>query len=128
MSEDHFGVRCNAEKVLQHLICSETLSKNNPCGLFISRDILSENLMDIRNAFPEPFFSHRYAVKANPIKQIIRIAKEHGFGCECASIGEVHNALHAGMEMADVWFISLSLYVDRLRLSPEVGIRPLFLL
>ena len=103
--EQPFGVRCNTENVLQHLLREGIISKDNPCGLFISRDILSENLLEIRKAFPEPFFSHRYAVKANPIKQIIRIAKECGFGCECASIGEVHNALSAGMDISDVGFL-----------------------
>ena len=103
--EQPFGVRCNTENVLQNLLREGIISKDNPCGLFISRDILSENLLEIRKAFPEPFFSHRYAVKANPIKQIIRIAKECGFGCECASIGEVHNALSAGMNISDVGFL-----------------------
>ena len=81
MEKNNFGERCNAEVVLQHLI---------------------DNMNEVRKAFPEPFFRHRYAVKANPIKSVLRVVKENGFGCECASYGEVYNALQSGMEMSDV--------------------------
>ena len=99
---NHFGDRCSTERVIQHLLQSGVLRKENPCGLFISRDILESNINEIKSAFPEPFFSHRYAVKANPIKEILKIVKENGLGCECASFGEVYNALQSGMEEKDV--------------------------
>ena len=75
---------------------------DSPCGLFLSRDVLIDNMNEVRKAFPEPFFRHRYAVKTNPIKSVLRVVKENGFGCECASYGEVYNALQSGMEMSDV--------------------------
>jgi diaminopimelate decarboxylase len=45
----------------------------------------------IHDAFPEPFFFHHYAVKANPIKSILKVVKNNHFGVECASFGEVEN-------------------------------------
>ena len=102
---NQFGERCSTERVLQYLLQSGLLGKENPCGLFISRDVLMSNIHEIKSAFPEPFFSHRYAVKANPIKELLRIVKENGFGCECASFGEVYNALSSGMEEKDVCLV-----------------------
>ena len=87
-----YGTRCSAEKTLQHLLKEAVLSKENPCGLFIDRRVLEENLNEIKSAFPEPYFSHRYAVKANPIKSVLKVVKDNGFGVECASFGEVRMA------------------------------------
>lgn len=84
-----YGTRCKAEKTLQHLLKESILSKENPCGLFIDKDVLEENLNEIKVAFPEPYFSHHYAVKANPIKSVLKVVKNNGFGVECASFGEV---------------------------------------
>ena len=46
---------------------------------------------------------------SEPVVTIKMIAKECGFGCECASIGEVYNALSAGMEISDVLLFLYSL-------------------
>lgn len=84
-----YGTRCDAERTLQHLLRESVLSKENPCGLFIDQRVLEENLNEIKSAFPEPYFSHHYAVKANPIKSVLKVVKDNGFGVECASFGEV---------------------------------------
>ena len=85
-----FGSWRTTERVaLQHLLRETILSKENPCGLFIDQRVLEENLNEIKSAFPEPYFSHHYAVKANPIKSVLKVVKDNGFGVECASFGEV---------------------------------------
>ena len=91
MSE--FGCRCQTEKVLKHLLSKGVISEENPCGLFIDRDVLLENMGEIKKAFPESFFQHRYAIKANPIKTLMRFIGEHGFGVECASFEEVPHSI-----------------------------------
>ena len=87
MSE--FGNRCHTEAVLTCLISSGKLSESCPCGLYLSCEVLLENMNEIRSAFPEAFFKHRYAIKANPIKMLLRFIGENGFGTECASAEEV---------------------------------------
>ena len=91
MSE--FGRRCQTEKVLKHLLSKGIISEEHPYGLFIDSGVLLENMNEIKEAFPEPFFKHRYAIKANPIKKLIRFIGEHGFGVECASFEEVPHAV-----------------------------------
>ena len=86
---EEFGKHCQVEKVLKYLIEENILSKENPCGLFIDHAVLLENMKELQSSFHEPFFHHRYAVKANPIKAILKTVKDFGFGVECASFGEV---------------------------------------
>lgn len=85
-----FGNRCHAEKTLQYLIDNKIISKENPCGLFIDKNIFEENIKELKEAFSQPHFHHHYAVKANPIKSLVKLVKEHGMGVECASFGEVY--------------------------------------
>ena len=101
MSE--FGCRCQTEKVLKHLLSKGILSEEQPCGLFIDRAVLLENMNEIKEAFPEPFFKHRYAIKANPIKKLIRYIGEHGFGVECASFEEVPLAVNIYPSYPSLW-------------------------
>lgn len=85
----HFGNRCCTEQVLQYLLKEKIISPENPCGLFIDKNILEENIAELKQAFHQPFFHHHYAVKANPIKSLLQIIKQNGLGVECASYGEV---------------------------------------
>ena len=88
-SMEDYGKRCNTESVLECLLKDGVISKENPCGLFVDQRVLEENINEIKQAFPEPFFHHHYAVKANPIKSVLKVVKSNGFGVECASFGEV---------------------------------------
>ena len=101
MSE--FGCRCQTEKVLKHLLSKGILSEEQPCGLFIDRAVLLENMSEIKEPFPEPFFKHRYDIKANPIKKLIRYIGEHGFGVECASFEEVPLAANIYPSYPSLW-------------------------
>ena len=85
----HFGNRCCTEQVLQYLLKEKIISPENPCGLFIDKNVLEENIKELKQAFPQPFFHNHYAVKANPIKSLLQIIKQNGLGVECASYGEV---------------------------------------
>lgn len=84
-----FGKCCHTEEVLHYLVKENIISKENPCGLFIDRDVLEENIAELKSAFSEPYFHHHYAVKANPIQRLLQIVKQNGLGVECASFGEV---------------------------------------
>ena len=53
----------------------------------------------LKSAFPEDFFNHCFAIKANTLRGVLKIALETGFmGAECASIGEVMHSHNMGFE------------------------------
>ena len=53
----------------------------------------------MKSAFPEDFFNHCFAIKANTLRGVLKIALETGFmGAECASIGEVIHSHNMGFD------------------------------
>ena len=42
----HFGNRCCTEQVLQYLLKEKIISPENPCGLFIDKNVLEENIKE----------------------------------------------------------------------------------
>ena len=50
----------------------------------------------LRAAFPETFFSHAVAVKANSVRGVLREAARLGLGGECASLQEAKHCLSLG--------------------------------
>ena len=71
--------------------------------------------MELKHAFPEQFFDHAVAVKANPMPHLLRRAVDLGIGLECASVAELHHALSLGAKT--VIFDSPCKSKDALRLS-----------
>ncbi|KAJ9445187.1 Diaminopimelate decarboxylase [Diplonema papillatum] len=59
-------------------------------------DALDNRLAELKAAFPEPFFDHAIAVKANPTSGVLSRVVAHGIGLECASLGEVVHSLTLG--------------------------------
>lgn len=59
-----------------------------PVALFYDLDLLDAHVTECNKAFGETF-QHMVAMKSNPLSKCIkRIHEKHGFGAECASIGE----------------------------------------
>ena len=56
-------------------------------------DYFTNRLNSLKAAFPEDFFLHAMALKANSIRGILSVGAALGFGAECASISEVIHAL-----------------------------------
>ena len=50
----------------------------------------------MKKAFPEPFFNHAMAVKANSIRGVLLEANNLGLGGECASLQEAKHCLSLG--------------------------------
>ena len=62
-------------------------------------EIVSDRMHQLKSAFPEDFFNHCFAIKANTLRGVLKIALETGFmGAECASIGEVIHSHNMGFE------------------------------
>ena len=53
-------------------------------------------MSSLRSAFPETFFSHALAVKANSVRGVLREAARLGLGGECASLQEAKHCLSLG--------------------------------
>jgi diaminopimelate decarboxylase len=58
----------------------------------------------VRDAFAALPFQPFYAMKANSNLAILRLIREHGFGCDAVSPGEIHLALRAGFAPESIWF------------------------
>ncbi|MDQ3282625.1 MAG: diaminopimelate decarboxylase, partial [Acidobacteriota bacterium] len=50
---------------------------------------------------------------------ILRIVREHGFGCDAVSPGEIHLAMRAGFEPEEIWFTCSNVSDDDLRAIPD---------
>jgi len=61
-------------------------------------DFFESRISALKAAFPEDFFNHSLAIKANPIRGIIQFAARNGLGAEAASICETIHALSLGLE------------------------------
>ena len=62
-------------------------------------EIVSDRMHQLKSAFAEDFFNHCFAIKANTLRGVLKIALETGFmGAECASIGEVIHSHNMGFE------------------------------
>jgi diaminopimelate decarboxylase len=83
------------------LVCDATPSVD-----LIDLDYVRGRLRQTKAAFPEPFFTHAAAVKANSIRGVLAVALEEGFGAECASIGEVMHSLSLGFKNSTVIYDS----------------------
>jgi len=93
-----------------------------PVAMFYDLDAYESLLRECRAAFPS--FRHFVAAKANPLPSVLARALSHGFGIECASIGELLLAteeLGAGVD--DVVFDSPAKTKKELRFAMERNIR-----
>ncbi|ETW01290.1 hypothetical protein H310_06858 [Aphanomyces invadans] len=93
----------SVQGIVKHAVSS--LNGLNAVDL-ISIPNLKARLASLNAAFPGAHFNHAIAVKANPIRSVLRIAQEMGFGAECASFAEVHHALRLGFPPRSVVFDS----------------------
>ena len=59
-------------------------------------DYFRGRVSSLRAAFPESFFSHAVAVKANSVRGVLREAARLGLGGECASLQEAKHCLSLG--------------------------------
>uniref|UniRef100_M4BTH0 Orn/DAP/Arg decarboxylase 2 N-terminal domain-containing protein n=1 Tax=Hyaloperonospora arabidopsidis (strain Emoy2) TaxID=559515 RepID=M4BTH0_HYAAE len=87
--------------VYQKLLCDD-----NPLINCFNWDAFQQRLSNLRDAFPEPEFNHALAVKANPMRGLLRGTRDKGFGAECASIAEAKHALSLGFEPRKVVYDS----------------------
>jgi diaminopimelate decarboxylase len=73
----------------------------------------------VKQAFAGLPFQPFYAMKANGNLSILRLIREHGFGCDAVSPGEIYLARAAGFARESIWFTCSNVSDDDLRAIPD---------
>jgi diaminopimelate decarboxylase len=81
--------------------------------------VIRRQLERIRTAFRDLPFRAFYAMKANGNLSLLRLVREHGFGCDSVSPGEIHLAMKAGFAPESIWFTCSNVSDDDLRAIPD---------
>ena len=85
----------------------QLINDNTPSVDIFDFDYFAERLRQLHEAFPEPFFLHALAMKANSLRGVLRFALEKGAkGSECASISEAIHAVSTGFKPENVVYDS----------------------
>ena len=93
------------KSLLRTITSSNLLPPTSPVGLFFNMSTFTTNLTKITKAFPQTT-NHCIAMKANPLFPCLKTAKEHGWGIEVASTGELTAALKLGFEKEKIVYDS----------------------
>lgn len=98
------------------------LAKQYGTPLFVyDQQMLERQWRLLRDTYPEPFSLH-YSVKANPNQAILKFFLARGVGLEIASVGELHQALAAGCNPANILFAGPGKTVAELAAALDAGI------
>ncbi|CAH0514496.1 unnamed protein product [Peronospora belbahrii] len=99
VAHTHHQQRCTVvSRVVESAIIQKLLHDDSPLINLFNWDAFQQRLANLRAAFPETEFNHALAVKANPMRGLLRGARAMRFGAECASIAEAKHALSLGFE------------------------------
>jgi len=67
-------------------------------------DVIERQIQNLRVAFSAIKPRLFYAMKAKSNLEILRLVRNHGFGCDAVSPGEIFLAKRAGFAGSDIWF------------------------
>lgn len=81
--------------------------------------IIRRQLERVLGAFSGLPFRPFYAMKANSNLSILRLIREHGFGCDAVSPGEIFLARQAGFAADAIWFTCSNVSDEDLRAIPS---------
>jgi diaminopimelate decarboxylase len=76
----------------------------------------------VKQAFARLPFRPFFAMKANSNGAILRLIRDHGFGCDAVSPGEIFIARHAGFTSDEIWFTCSNVSDDDLLAIRDEGI------
>jgi diaminopimelate decarboxylase len=95
------------EAILTHIVVEKNLINDScPSIDLFDIDYFRDRMSGLIKAFPESFFLHAMALKANSMRGVLRLAMEAGLGGECASLPEAIHALSIGLPPEKVVFDS----------------------
>ena len=111
------------ESIVRKVISDSIICDSNPCIDLFSMNAFRDRLTDLKTSFAKiPTAIHGLAVKSNPIRGILKEAKEMGFGAECASFSEAKHSLTLGFEPAKVIYDSPCKTYDELKEMIQAGV------
>ena len=94
------------ESLIKEVARRGLINDKTPSVDIIDLDYLDQRAKDILDAFPEPYFLHAAAMKANSMRGVLKFLKDRGLGAEGASISEVIHAINLGFPADNVVFDS----------------------
>lgn len=110
------------DTVFEEVVARGLVNDEQPSLDLINVDYLKDRMASLLEAFPEPFFNHAMAVKANSIRGVMTVAKDQGLGAECASLQEAKHALSLGFAPDLVVFDSPVKTPKDIREAIELGL------
>lgn len=81
--------------------------------------VIRRQVERVKSAFSGLPFQPFYAMKANSNLSILRLIREHGFGCDAVSPGEIYLAGQAGYAANAIWFTCSNVSDEDLRAIPS---------
>jgi len=108
--------------VLERVVELDLLNDAQPSLDLFDIDYLNGRMDSLLTAFPEPFFHHAMAVKANPLRCVMKLALEHQLGAECASLQEAIHAIKIGFPAGRVVYDSPVKTETELRAAVDMGL------
>ena len=107
--------------IIQSLINTKKIDCNLTAIGIMDIDALQQTVADLVKAFPRNFY-HTFAVKANPLVNVLKQIQEYGMGAEVASSGELMLALKAGFSSERIIYDSPAKTMADLRTCFKSGI------
>jgi diaminopimelate decarboxylase len=84
--------------------------------------VIRRQIERVKSAFAALPFRPFFAMKANSNAAILRVVREHGFGCDAVSPGEIFIAKHAGFRGDEIWFTCSNVSDEDLRAIDDASI------
>jgi len=94
------------EQIVTKVVDDGLINDEQPSLDLFNLDNFRGRVAALKTAFPEPYFNHAMAVKANSIRGIMMEAQRLGLGSECASLQEAKHSIALGFDPAKVVFDS----------------------
>ena len=88
--------KMNFEEIVTKVVNSGLINDEQPSVDVFDLDNFRGRVASLQAAFPEPYFNHAMAAKANSIRGIMMEAKTLGLGSECASMQEAKHSIALG--------------------------------
>ena len=86
----------NFEEIVTKVVNSGLINDEQPSVDVFDLDNFRGRVASLQAAFPEPYFNHAMAAKANSIRGIMMEARNLGLGSECASMQEAKHSIALG--------------------------------
>lgn len=80
------------EAISKAAIKRNLINDENPALQILNLDALFEKVRELKNAFKSEFKGETefaFAIKSNPLTNVLKLLKQEGLSGECASYGEV---------------------------------------